>query len=60
MQINLMPVIELRVDIDEFVWVWNAIEKSWARTTTWTANALHKTYPERYTHWVNDESIENP
>lgn len=59
---NLLPINEndLRIDIDRFVWVWNTLEHGWVRTTTWTANALHKTRPECYTHWMADDQIEVP
>ena len=59
---NRMPIgeSEIRIDIDIFVWVWNSTEKSWVRTTTWSANALYKIKPDRYTHWLPDCSMRVP
>ncbi len=62
MNINLMPIdeSELPIDIDVYVWLWNKTDNCWRRTTTWASNAFSKTYPNRYTHWVSDESITCP
>ena len=51
---------ELRIDIDEFVWVCDWLNESWIRTTTWSANALYEAYPKRYTHWMHDSELRIP